>query len=132
MYDSYVKRFKVNIQKSNVLRFKAHLLRMGWRNIFSSCAVVSVFWFLAGNRFLFYILMYLEYNTVVVLCQFFGSGGKQFWCYVRTQCTIQLCGCVSFLVVAGNCSLNENTFLQKNLIGLLFMIRQPMCVFHKT
>jgi hypothetical protein len=23
---------------------------------------------LAGNRFLFYILMYLEYNTVVVLC----------------------------------------------------------------
>jgi hypothetical protein len=31
------------------------------------------------------------YNTVVRLCQ--------------------------FLVVAGNCSLNENTFLQKNLIG---------------
>jgi hypothetical protein len=23
---------------------------------------------LAGNRFWFYILMYLEYNTVVVLC----------------------------------------------------------------
>jgi hypothetical protein len=34
------------------------------------------------------------------------------------------CAVVSgFLVVAGNCSLNENTFLQKNLIGLLFMIR---------
>ena len=32
-----------------------------------SCAVVSVF-VLAGNRFWFYILMYLEYNTVVVLC----------------------------------------------------------------
>jgi hypothetical protein len=43
-------------------------LRMGWRNFFPSCAVVSVFWFLAGNRFWFYILMYLEYNTVVVLC----------------------------------------------------------------
>ncbi len=28
-------------------------------------------------------------------------------------------GCVSFLVVAGNSSQNENTFLQKNLIGLL-------------
>jgi len=33
---------------------------------------------------------------------------------------IQLCGCVSFSVMAGNSSLNENTFLQKNLIGLLF------------
>jgi hypothetical protein len=31
-----------------------------------------------------------------------------------------LCGCVSFLVVAGNSSQNENTFLQKNLIGLLY------------
>ncbi len=36
-------------------------------------------------------------------------------------CTIPLCGCVSFLVVAGNKnSQNENTFLQKNLIGLLY------------
>jgi hypothetical protein len=33
---------------------------------------------LAGNRFGFYILTYLEYNTVVALCNFFGSGGKQF------------------------------------------------------
>ena len=33
---------------------------------------------LAGNRFWFYILMYLEYNTVVMLCQFFDCGGKQF------------------------------------------------------
>jgi hypothetical protein len=38
--------------------------------------------------------MYLVYNTVVQLCQFF--------------------------VVAGNRSQNENTFLQKNLIGLLW------------
>ncbi len=36
---------------------------------------------------------------------------------------IQLCGCVSFLVVAGNCSLNENTFLQKNhIMGALLLI----------
>jgi hypothetical protein len=35
-------------------------------------------------------------------------------------CTIQLCGCVSFLVVVGNSSLNENRFLQKNLNGLLY------------
>ncbi len=28
---------------------------------------------------------------------------------------IQLCGCVSFLVMVGNSYQNENTFLQKNL-----------------
>ena len=32
------------------------------------------------------------------------------------------CAVVSFLVVAGNRSQNANTFLQKNLIGLLFSI----------
>ncbi len=37
---------------------------------------------------------YLVYETVVKLCQ--------------------------FLVVVGNISQNENTFLQKNLIGLLY------------
>jgi hypothetical protein len=31
-----------------------------------------------------------------------------------------LCGCISFLVVAGNSFQNENTFLQNNLIGLLY------------
>ncbi len=31
---------------------------------------------LAGNRFWFYILMCLEYNTNMMLCYFFGSGGK--------------------------------------------------------
>jgi hypothetical protein len=40
----------------------------GLEELFSSCAVVSVF-VLAGNRFWFYILlMILEYHTVVVLC----------------------------------------------------------------
>ncbi len=44
-----------------------HLLRMGWRNLFSSRAVVSCqFLVLAGNRFLVYILMYLEYGVVLV------------------------------------------------------------------
>jgi hypothetical protein len=36
---------------------------------------------------------------------------------VQYSCAV---GCVSFLVVAGNNSHNENTFLQKNLIGLLY------------
>jgi hypothetical protein len=34
---------------------------------FQLCCCFS-FWFLAGNRFWCYLLTYLEYNTVVVLC----------------------------------------------------------------
>jgi hypothetical protein len=50
-----------------------HLLCIGWRNFFSSCAVVSVFCFpvvllCQFFGFWFYILTYLEYNIVVVLC----------------------------------------------------------------
>ncbi len=44
-----------------------HLLRVGWRNFFPD-VVLCQFLVLAGNRFWYYILMYLEYNTVVVLC----------------------------------------------------------------
>jgi hypothetical protein len=83
---------------------------VGWRNFVSSSAVVSVFWFLVGNRFWCYIFTYLEYNTVVAVL-----AGNSFWCYICTHCTIQLCGCVSFLFVAGNSSQNENTFL--GLVG---------------
>ena len=57
--------------------------------------------------------MYLEYNTVVVLCKFFGSGGKYFLVlrmYLVYNTVVRLC---QFLVVAGNNSQNENTFLQK-------------------
>jgi hypothetical protein len=39
----------------------------GLEELFSSCAVVSVFWFLVGNMFWCYLLMYLEYSTVVAL-----------------------------------------------------------------
>ncbi len=77
---------------------------------------------LVGNRFCFYILMYLEYNKVWWCVSFLVLAGNSFWCYIRTQCTIPLCGCVSFLVVVGNRSQNENTVLSKNLIGLLFLL----------
>jgi hypothetical protein len=40
----------------------------GLEELFFSCAVVSVFWFLSVNRFWCYLLTYLEYNTVVALC----------------------------------------------------------------
>ncbi len=87
---------------------KNTLAALGWRNFFSSCAVLSVFG--SGWKYvLVYILMYLEYNTFVVLCQFFwfwwkivfGTyvlhtvscgvvlvffvlAGNNFWCYIRT------------------------------------------------
>jgi hypothetical protein len=41
----------------------------------------------------------VPYSCGVVLV-FFVLVGNCFW-YVRTQCTIQLCGCVSFFVVVG-------------------------------
>jgi hypothetical protein len=63
--------------KKQLLAAVVHSLRMGWRNFFSSCAVVSVFWFLAGNRFWCYLLAYLEYNTVVARVVYrFGIFGR--------------------------------------------------------
>ncbi len=47
-----------------------HSLRMGWKNFFPDLLLCQ-FFVLAGNRFRFYILTYLEYNTVVALCYFF-------------------------------------------------------------
>jgi hypothetical protein len=60
------------------------LAARGLEELFFPVAVLCQFLVLVGNRFWFYILMYLEYNTVVVSCSFFGSGGKCFWCYVHT------------------------------------------------
>ncbi len=68
---------------------------MGWRNLFSSCAVVfcqflvlvgnagtcstlfsgGLFWNQVGNSFLV-LPTYLVYNTVEQLCQIFCCGGK--------------------------------------------------------
>ncbi len=97
---------------------------------FQLCCRVS-FWFWLEIGF-GYILMYLEYHTVLVLCQFlcfwreivFGTyvltiqllccvsflvlAGNGFWCYLRTECTIQLCGCV----------------LKKWLFGFFFLEKQ--------
>jgi hypothetical protein len=83
---------------------RIHLLRVGWRNLFSSCAVCCVsFWFWRKKGFgsnmhvllrvqyscggaLVFCLQWeivfgvlhiiLVYNTVVLLCQFFGCSGK--------------------------------------------------------
>ncbi len=87
----------------------------------NSCGVV-LFLCSGGKQFLV-LPTYLDYNTVVRLCHFCCCCGKvnfvqiflfnlifllflvlagnSFWCYIGSQCTIQLCGCVSFFVVAG-------------------------------
>jgi hypothetical protein len=79
---------------------------------FQLCCCVSFrFWREIGFGLHTYVLR-IQYSCGVVLV--FWLRWDSFWCYVHTYCTIQLCSCVSFLVVAGNSSQNENTFLQKN------------------
>ncbi len=48
----------------------------------------------------------VPYSCGVVLV-FLVLAGNSFWCYVRTKRTIQLCGCVIFVVVAGKLILFE-------------------------
>ncbi len=78
-----------------------HLLCVGWRNLFSSCAIVSVF--CSGGKQVLVLhntyVLRVPYSCGVELV-FLILAGNCFWCYLRTQCTIQLCGCVSFFVVA--------------------------------
>ncbi len=80
---------------------------------------------LAGNRFWFYLLctyvLRVQYSCGVVLVFRFWREvvfGVLYVLSVQYSCAV-----ASVFVVVGNCSLNENTVLQKNLIGLLFMIR---------
>ncbi len=113
----FLKNIETFLCKQKLMK---HLLCMGWRNFFSSCGFVSVFG--SGGKqvlILYTYVLRVQYSYGVVLV-FLVLVGNSFWCYVRTQCTIQLFNCVSFLVVAGNCSLNETTFLQKKIIGLLY------------
>ena len=77
---------------------------------------------LAGNRFWFYLLC-----THVLRAQYSCGIVFVFWIwweivfgvtYVLSGSVQYSCAVVSvFFVVAGNCSLNENTFLQKILLG---------------
>ncbi len=55
-------------QTGRITDGETNILAMhGLEELFSSCAVVSVCWFLVGNSFGCYLLTYLEYNTVVAL-----------------------------------------------------------------
>ncbi len=72
---------------------RIHSLCVGWRNLFSSCAVVSVF---CSGRTQVLVLhttyvLRVPYSCGVVLV-FLVVAGISIWCYIRTQCTRQLCG----------------------------------------
>ena len=76
-------------------RWRNKHTRYAWAGgTFFPVVLLCQFFVLAGNRFWFYILlMYLEYHTVVVLRQFFGSCGKQFLVrtYLVYNTVVRLC-----------------------------------------
>jgi hypothetical protein len=66
----------------------------GLEELFSQLWFCVSFWFWREIGFWFYKLMYLEYNTVVVLCWVFGSGGNMFLVlrmYFVYNSVVQLC-----------------------------------------
>jgi hypothetical protein len=99
-------------------------LHVGWRNFFSMCAVVSVFWFLVGNRFWCYLLRYIsrvQYSCGVVLVFLFWQEivfGNTYVLSVQYSCMV-----VSVFWLWREIVLKMRTplisfeqFLQKNLI----------------
>ncbi len=92
----------------------AHTSRGLEEPFFQLCCCVSFwFWREIGFSCTYYYVLGVPYSCGVVLV-FLVLAGNSFWCYVRTsctivhtQCTIQLCGCVSFFVVAGQLILFE-------------------------
>ena len=84
------------------------------------CCVSFLFWWEIGFGCTYYYVLRVPYSCGVVLVFWF-------WWEIVFDVTYVLsvqyiCAVVSFfLVVAGNSSQNENTFLQKNLIGLLYL-----------
>ncbi len=94
------------------------------------CCVSFWFWWEIG----FGVTYLCTQSTIQLWCcvRFLVLAGNIFLCYGSTQRTIQLCSCVSFLVMMGNSSQNENTFLQKNLIGLLYYDPLANVCLYKT
>ncbi len=72
-FNSYIKILRVFINNRwtdrRTDRQMEKYTRCAWAGgTFIPVVLLCQFLVLAGNRFWFYILMYLEYNTVVVLC----------------------------------------------------------------
>ncbi len=88
------------------------------------CVVVSVFWREKVLVLHTYVLR-VQYSCGVVLVFWFWQ--EIVFDVMQVPSVQYICAVVSFfLVVAGNSSQNENTFLQKTLLGYFIKIRQPM------
>ncbi len=102
---------------------RIHLLRVGWRNFFSSCGLCQ-FLVLAGKRFWFYILMYLEfkYSCGVVLVFWFWREidfGVTYVLSVQYSCAV-----VSVFWLWREIDVKMRTcFDKKILLGYFIMIR---------
>ncbi len=75
--------------------------------------------------------MYLcAYSTIQLCCydSFFVLAGNSFLCFVRTQCTIQLCGCVSFWLW-WEIVLKMRTRFYKNILLGYFLWFASRCMF---
>ena len=109
---------------------------MGWRNFFSSCGFVSVFG--SGGKWVLVLHTYVLRVYIQLWCcvSFLVLAGNSFWYYVRTQCTIQLCGCVIFCCCGGKINFVQipyshdrfskisRTFFVKKLIPYKTYIRE--------
>ncbi len=109
-----------------------HSLCMGWRNFFSSCAVVSVFG--SGEEQVLVLHTYalrVQYSCGVVLVFWFWREIVFGVTYIfREQ---YICTVVSVFWLWREIVFKMRTrFYKKILLGYFFMIRQPMSVFYKT
>ncbi len=83
---------------------------MGWRNFFSSCAVISVFLVVAGNSF----RCYLPTIPVVPLCLFlvmvgnsFGLHRSVFWLWQEIVLVVTYLSTIPVLLLCQFFSYNE-------------------------
>ncbi len=94
----------VHTLASRGLEEPAHPSRGLEELFFQLCCCISFWlWREIGIGFTYYLCTQgiVPYSCGFVLV-FLVLAGNSFCRYVCTQCTIQLCGCVSFLVMAGN------------------------------
>ncbi len=120
--------FLFSVTRTNTI----HSLRVGWRNFFSSCAVVSVFG--SGGEQVLVLHTYVfrvQYSCGVVLVLWFWREivfGVTYVFRVQYSCMV-----VSVFQLWREIVFKMRTrFYKKILLGYFFMIRQPMSVFYKT
>ncbi len=94
-----------------------HSLRMGWRKLFSSCAIVSIFCSGRNQVLVVHTTMHLEYQTVVVFCQLFW-----FWREIVFGVTYVLSVQYSCVVVAFFCCGGNVNFVQIFLLNPNFLL----------